>query len=101
LPAVQTFGEPQKPLEFDEFDEESDDKSNKEAHEEEDAEPKSKNKTEPPATDEFQWQWKVSSYGSILFSKRNRFLNCFFFSLSWKLQDVHSFYSIIASGIRA
>jgi ribosome production factor 1 len=54
LPAVQTFGEPFKPLEFDESNEPKPDEAPTEGKVEENME-----KVKPPTTDEYQWQWKV------------------------------------------
>jgi hypothetical protein len=96
LPAVQIFGEPSKPLEFDEFDEASDENDDAKAEQIQDAEDKqekSKPKTKPPATDEYQWQWKVSC-DLIQSSAQWAMLSIFLYSLSWKPPDAHSFCSV-------
>jgi len=56
IPAVQVFGEPAKPLEFDNGDEEGEKVA-------ETAEPA---KVVPPKQDEFLWAWKVSIFLLVL-----------------------------------
>ncbi|KAF9642680.1 Brix-domain-containing protein [Thelephora ganbajun] len=75
LPAVKEFGEPSTQLEFDEFDDvpvdegQAEDKNSDrrcaekvdeggKGEDGEDPESKPKEKTKPPAVDEYQWEWK-------------------------------------------
>lgn len=67
IPAVQKFGEPSKPIEFDEFEENEakedvDEGDKPKEGVEEEGEPKEK--VQAPTTDEFQWQWKVCALSS-------------------------------------
>ena len=83
---MKEFGEPSRKLEFDEFDdlttdggqpeskskgksppEEADENGKgEEGVEDGESESKPRKATKPPTADEYQWQWKVSDYGSRL-----------------------------------
>lgn len=104
---MKEFGEPSTQLEFDEFDDAAVDEEKPEDEgsdqplaegadggdesDEEGGVPESqpKEKTKPPAVDEYQWQWKVSDLAQVLHrSVLNRR-----HSLNLKPPDAHSFCS--------